>query len=256
MITFISCAKTMAMESRAGVPSFAEPQYIRHAEEIAEKLAAMSAEDLMDTLKVSPRIAEENRARYAGIVHGEAELMPALSAYTGIVFKHIHPEDFSTEDWEYANRHLRITSFLYGLVKPLDMISPYRLEGNVTLWNGASGSVFRYWQPVLTDNFIREIKADGGILMNLASGEMKKLFNWKKVESEVKVILPEFLMRGNDGKAKTVTIYAKMCRGEMTRHIILDRIDNPEELKDFRHDGFTFCPELSSDTKYVFIKEM
>ena len=253
-MTFISCAKTMATESELAVPFFAEPQYLSHAEEIAGKLAAFSAEELMDMLKISPQIALENKARYSSIIHGETEMMPALAAYTGIVFKHINPSDFSAEDLEYAHRHLRITSFLYGLLRPMDMISPYRLEGNVTLWDGGHKPVFKYWAPLLTDNFIEEIKADGGVLVNLASGEMKKLFDWKKIESSVKVIQPEFLMCGKDGKTRTVTIYAKICRGEMTRRIMLDRINSPEDLKEFRHDGFEFSPDLSTGTGYVFIK--
>lgn len=255
MITFISCAKTMASEVLARVPRVTEPKYLHHAQGLAERLATFSVEELMDTLKVSPAIAAENQLRYRSIVSGDAEMMPAIFAYTGMVFKHIAPHSLSMQDLEYAYAHLRITSFLYGLLRPLDAISPYRLEGGVTLDRDTGKSMFNYWQPILTDDFIDEIKASGGTLVNLASGEMKSLFDWKKVESAVNVVQPEFLMQGKDGKTKTVVVYAKMCRGEMVRHILLNRINSPEDLKSFEWDGFRYDRERSSDTKYVFIKQ-
>ena len=86
--------------------------------------------------------------------------------------------------------------------------------------------MFDYWKPILTDTFIKEIKAKGGILINLASGEMKDLFDWKRVEQEVQVITPEFQV-WKKGKLTTVVVYAKMCRGELTRFIIKNRIENP-----------------------------
>lgn len=255
MITFISCAKTMASEVSARVPRITKPQYQNHAQDLAERLATFSVEELMDTLKVSLTIAEENQLRYRNIVAGDAEMMPAIFAYTGMVFKHIDPYSLSTQELEYAHGHLRITSFLYGLLRPLDVISPYRLEGGVTLDRDTGKSMFNYWQPILTDNFIDEIKASGGTLVNLASGEMKSLFDWKKIESAVNVVQPEFLVHGKDGKTKTVTVYAKMCRGEMTRYIITNRISDPEDLKSFEWDGFGYDRERSSDTKYIFIKQ-
>ena len=103
----------------------------------------------------------------------------------GAVFKRILPKDFSAEDFRYAQEHLRITSFLYGLLRPLDGIKPYRLEGDVRLPEKGGISMFDYWKPLLTDYFIEEIKNCGGVLINLASAEMKDLFDWKRVEQEV-----------------------------------------------------------------------
>ena len=105
--------------------------------------------------------------------------------------KRILPKDFTADDFRYAQEHLRITSFLYGLLRPLDGIRPYRLEGDVRLPEKGGITMFDYWKPLLTDYFIEEIKKRGGILVNLASGEMKDLFDWKRVESEVRVITPD-----------------------------------------------------------------
>ena len=142
------------------------------------------------------------------------------------------PKDFTADDFRYAQEHLRITSFLYGLLRPLDGIKPYRLEGDVCLPEKGGVSMFDYWKPLLTDCFIAEIKRQGGVLVNLASGEMKELFDWKRVEKEVRVVTPEFRI-WKDGGLKTVVIYAKMCRGEMVRYIIKERVDSPEGLRAF-----------------------
>lgn len=113
---------------------------------------------------------------------------------------------------------------------------------------------FDYWKPLLTDYFIEEIKKRGGILVNLASGEMKDLFDWKRVESEVCVVTPDFQV-WKGGKLKTVVIYAKMCRGEMVRHIIKNRIGCPEDLRGFSWEGFTFDEGLSTDNHLQFVLE-
>ena len=127
----------------------------------------------------------------------------------------------------------------------------YRMEGDIKLPERGGISMFDYWKPILTDTFIKEIKARGGILINLASGEMKDLFDWKRVEQEVQVITPEFQV-WKKGKLTTVVVYAKMCRGELTRFIIKNRIENPGDLKGFKWEGFSFDAGHSTDTHYLF----
>ena len=168
------------------------------------------------------------------------------------MFKRIHPADFTAEDFRYAQQHLLITSFLYGLLRPLDSIQNYRLEGNVRLPEHERKTMFEYWRPLLTDYFIDAIQQQGGILVNLASGEMKDLFDWEKVCREVQVVTPEFYTLKN-GKPTTVVIYAKMCRGEMTRFILKNRITHPEQLKEFEWEGFSYCKTSSNKNTFRFI---
>lgn len=267
MLTFISCAKTMAPGASVATPFQTEPQYINQAKLYASAMASCSEEELMDMLHVSGQIAGTVRKYYTDIVRGEAELIPAILAYTGAVFKRISPKDFSAEDFAFTQEHLRITSFLYGLLRPLDLISPYRLEGNAILhMSGSSAAqkqtednggkdMFSRWRPVLTDGFISEIRTRGGILVNLASEEMKDLFDWKRVCSEVSVVRPEFRTRTPEGKLKTIVIYAKMCRGEMTRMIIRQQIQDPEALKGFCWEGFCYDRSLSTPDRMFFVKE-
>lgn len=251
MLTFISCAKTMAEIREDSSREMTEPRYGDHALHLGREIARMSGEELGRILRVSPRIAAENRRRYLDLVPGTAPRTEALSAYTGVVFQHIAPENFTEEDWAYAREHLRITSFLYGLLRPTDGIAPYRMEGDARLECNDGRTLFEYWREVLTGDFIAEIKARGGILMNLASAEMKGLFDWKRVEREVRVITPEFKVWKGD-RLSTIVIYAKMCRGEMTRHILKNRIEDPTRLRDFEWEGFAFDPERSDERHYMF----
>lgn len=249
MQILLSCAKTMADRSAIRTPRMTEPAFRAAADAAAAALAALSVDDLARLLHVNRTIAAENRRRYASF--HDAEALPALAAYTGIVFKRIDPANFTSEDFEYAQKHLNITSFLYGLLRPLDAIRPYRLEGDAILPGDEEQTRFSYWQQRLTAPFIRNILEDDCVLLNLASGEMKRLFDWKRICRDVRVITPEFRIREGD-RLKTVVVYTKMCRGEMTRFALKERIDNPELLKSFEWEGFRFDPVLSRGDNWIF----
>lgn len=251
MLTYISCAKTMASRTAVKVPETTVPHFHAEAVQNALDMGQFSSTDLERLLRVNTKLAAENSLRYQDFFSETNYPMPAVCAYTGAVFKRIHPNDFSADDFLYAQNHLRITSFLYGLLRPLDGIKPYRLEGDVRLPERGGMTMFDYWKPLLTDYFIAEIKQQGGVLVNLASGEMKDLFDWKRIESAVRIITPEFQVFKN-GQLKTIVIYAKMCRGEMVRYIIRNRIEQPEALKAFSWEGFTFDEERSTEERMLF----
>lgn len=250
----LSCAKTMSRKSEIKPPFATEPTYAKEASYIIGRLLQYDAEELKKILKIPDRIAAENLLRYQDFHSTTTTSLQALLAYTGIVFKNISPEDFSQEDFEYAQNHLRITSFCYGLLRPMDLIKPYRLEGDVDLSESGTENMYAYWNKRLTEGFISEIKKTGGILFNLASNEMKYLFDWKRIESECHIITPQFKLIKN-GKMKTIVIYTKMARGAMTRFILKNRIENPEILKTFTWEGFHFDPTLSDDKNYIFTLE-
>jgi cytoplasmic iron level regulating protein YaaA (DUF328/UPF0246 family) len=135
------------------------------------------------------------------------------------------------------------------MLRPLDKISLYRMEGNVEY---KGDTIFNFWKPRLTDLLIDSVKADDGILVNLASEEMKSLFDWKRVSTEVKVIEPEFMVQKN-GKLKTIVVYAKSCRGAMTRFIIKNRLTQPAELQCFEYEGFHFAAEYGDEMHPYFV---
>ena len=251
MLTFISCAKTMASRCSLKVPEVTVPHFETEAVQNALEMSQIPAIELEKLLKVNAKIAAENRIRFHDFCSEDNQPMPAIGAYTGAVLKRVLPKDFTADDFRYAQNHLRITSFLYGLLRPLDGIKPYRLEGDVRLPEKGGLSMFNYWKPLLTDYFIEEIKRRGGVLVNLASGEMKELFDWKQVEKEARVITPDFQV-WKDGQLKTIVIYAKMCRGEMVRYIIKNRIERPEDLRSFSWEGFAFDEKRSTDSHLLF----
>ena len=134
MLTFISCAKTMASHCSLKVPEVTVPYFEAEAVRNALEMSQVSAAELEKLLKVNAKIAAENKVRFHDFCSEDNHPMPAIGAYTGAVFKRILPKDFTADDFRYAQEHLRITSFLYGLLRPLDGIRPYRLEGDCLLY--------------------------------------------------------------------------------------------------------------------------
>lgn len=242
----------MSETSKVKLPLATVPRFQKEASGIALQMSQFSVGELERLLRVNAKIAVENYKRYQAFHAGAGSGTAALLAYTGIVFKRLNPKDFSASDFEYAQEHLRLTSFCYGLLRPLDVIRSYRLEGDVVLPELGNRNLFFYWQSRLTDTFIQDIKNAGGVLCNLASDEMKGLFDWKRVEKEVRVVTPEFHVWKN-GKLATVVIYTKLSRGEMARFILKNRVETPEELKGFSWEGFEFDETLSDENKLVFV---
>lgn len=251
MITFISCAKTMSPSVKVDVPYQTVPEFAVEAERNAMELAGCSMQELKQMLKISDKLVAENARRYHDFLSEGNVPHAALLSYTGVVFKHINPADFTTEDWDYAQSHLFITSFLYGLLRPLDAIRNYRLEGNVRLECNGGLTMFDFWKPLLTDFLIDCVRRDDNVLVNLASAEMKNLFDWKRVCESVEVVTPDFAVNKGDS-TKTVVIYAKMCRGEMLRYIVKNRITDPMQLRDFKWNGFSFSGEAGGDGNLLF----
>ena len=144
MQILISCAKTMATTDTGIVPALSQPLFADVADRLAAQLAALSTEELGRMLRVNARLAAENRRRF--LAFHDAPRQAALAAYTGIVFKRIDPQTFSDADFAWAQEHLNITSFLYGLLRPLDAIRPYRLEGDAVLPATGERTLFELWQ--------------------------------------------------------------------------------------------------------------
>lgn len=150
----------------------------------------------------------------------------------------------SEESLEYAQKHLWITCFLYGLLRPLDGIVPYRMEHCVSLEATNDKPINQFWKDKLTDVLIDSVKADDGILIHLSTEEYEHLFDWKRVCKEIKVIQPLFYVRQKDGRLKMQAVWAKSCRGAMVRYILNNQLLTPEELAGFSYEGFEYEPEL------------
>ncbi len=248
MQILLACAKIMNDTTEVKTPLVSEPKFLKEAEHFALLMSQRSVEELMDMFHCSRQLAIDNKVRY-GRFFADNEKFPAILAYFGQAYKCLQAQTFDDNDFLFAQQHLWMTSFLYGLLRPLDMIHPYRMEGKVEL-DGMT--MFNHWKPLLTDVLIESVKADDGILVHLATEEMQHLFDWKKVCKEVTLVQPQFLVVKN-GKLKSVTVYAKSCRGAMTRFIIKNRLHSPEALQGFEYEGFVFKPEHGDTSHPHFI---
>jgi len=232
--------------------SLSTPRFLNEADAFARDMAQYSAETIAEMLGCSQQIAAQNRLRFMQYFD-EKPRMPAILAYHGQAYKHLQAETLNVDDLYYSQGKLWITSFLYGLLRPLDGILPYRMEGHVVLPSGAGQNMFGFWKSRLTDVLIDAVKADDGILLHLATEEYQHLFDWQRVRKEVRIIQPLFYVRkGNDLKIQAV--WAKTCRGAMTRFIIENRIDKPEDLSAFSYEGFEYEPTLGEPDYPHFIR--
>ena len=232
--------------------SLSTPRFLNEAESFARDMAQYSAETIAEMLGCSQQIAAQNRLRFMQFFDEKPKL-PAILAYHGQAYKHLIAETLNVDELKYSQGKLWITSFLYGLLRPLDSILPYRMEGHVELPSGAGQNMFGFWKSRLTDVLIDAVKADDGILIHLATEEYQHLFDWQRVRKEVRIIQPLFYVRkGSDLKIQAV--WAKTCRGAMTRFIIDNRIDKPEDLNAFSYEGFIYEPTLGEPDFPHFIK--
>ena len=229
------------------------PRFLNEAEAFARDMAQYSAETIAEMLGCSQQIAVQNRLRFMQFFDEKPKL-PAILAYHGQAYKHLKAETLNVDDLTYSQGKLWITSFLYGLLRPLDGILPYRMEGLVELPSGEGQNMIGFWKSRLTDMLIDSVKADDGILIHLATEEYQHLFDWQRVRREVRIIQPLFYVRkGKDLKIQAV--WAKTCRGAMTRFIIENRITNPDYLNAFNYEGFEYEPSLGEPGFPHFIKQ-
>ena len=228
------------------------PHFQSVANTLAAEMAQMDVEELTRQLDCNGKIAAANRKRYQDF-HA-AEKMPAILAYNGQAYKHLRANTLSEEALAYAQEHLWITCFLYGLLRPLDGIVPYRMEHCVTLEATRDKPVNQFWKDKLTQVLIDSVKADDGILIHLSTEEYEHLFDWKRVCREVKVVHPLFYVRQKDGNLKIQTVWAKSCRGAMTRFILNNRPVTSQELTAFSYEGFEYTPRLGEELFPHFVR--
>lgn len=228
------------------------PRFLDIAQMLAGDLRHLGAERLSELFSCSPKIGEMNRRRFGVFGTDEAEITPAIFAYYGQAYKHLKADLMSLEDLRWANGHIWISSCLYGLLRPLDGINPYRMEGGFGLPSTAGIKVNDFWKPLLTDVLIDSVKADDGCLVYLDTEEFRSLFDWSRVVREVPVIIePEFHVV-RDGKPTTPAVWAKTCRGAMARYIVENRISGISGLKAFSYEGFSLSDRAGG--AFVFEK--
>lgn len=250
----ILLANAKIMFEHSEVKPLSVPMFQSIANDLAMEMAACDIDTLAKELDCSRKLAAENWQRYQNFFN--AEKIPAIIAYNGQAYKHLKAKTLNKEALSFGQGHLWITCFLYGLLRPMDGIVPYRMEHCVELDVTDNKPVNTFWKDKLTDVLINSVKSDDGILVHLSTEEYEHLFDWQRVKREVKVIHPLFYVRQKDGGLKMQAVWAKSCRGAMVRFILQNHITNPNELKAFSYEGFDYNPHIGEELYPHFIREI
>ena len=253
MIIVISTSKTLDFSANQ-FRTYTQPRQLKQSQELIDTVKQLSSEDLAYLMKISPKLSKLNWQRYQNFRQPFTlkNAKQALLAFKGDVYGGIDTDNYSADDFAFAQQHLRILSGLYGALKPLDLIQPYRLEMGTRLQNKTGKNLYEFWNTqvskLLNQDFIKDSPA---VLINLASTEYFKVIKTQALNAE---ILTVSFKENKAGVYKTIGIYAKRARGLMTDFIIKNKLTETEQIKAFNHENYGFNQSLSSEKEWVFIR--
>jgi len=249
----LSPAKTLDFETPAPTTETSKPVLLREASTLAKLMKTKSEQDLAGMMKISPKLAALNHERFQTWTPARGALKQSLFAFRGDVYQGLQADTFSTQDIRFAQKHLRMLSGLYGLLKPLDLIKPYRLEMGTRLGNQRGADLYDFWQVALAKKLLEDLDSQAKpVVINLASNEYFKAVDVSAL-GQVQIINPVFKDTSN-GRLKIISFFAKRARGAMANFVIKQRIKQPEKLKTFDTDGYQYQPDLSTETDWVFAR--
>lgn len=256
MLAIISPAKTLDFESAVPKFEFSQPHLTDYSCQLIDICRQLSPAQIGSLMSISDKLAGLNFARFAEWqkTHNEQNARAAIYAFKGDVYTGFDVETLAEQDVLFAQQHLRMLSGLYGLLKPLDLMQPYRLEMGTKLANPKGKDLYAFWGNVITKALQQAIEEQGdNLLINLASDEYYK--SVKEEQLNASIIKPVFLDNKN-GKYKVISFYAKKARGLMCRYIIQNRLTQVEQLKDFDLGGYWFDATSSTATELVFKRDV
>ena len=256
MLAIISPAKTLDFESAVRNLPVSQPHLTDYSEQLIEICRQLSPQDLSSLMSISDKLAGLNAARFAEWTksHNEKNSRAAIWAFKGDVYTGLDADSLTDEDVQFAQRHLRMLSGLYGLLKPLDLMQPYRLEMGTRLANPKGKDLYAFWGDIITQSVQQALDEQGDrVLINLASDEYYK--SVKESQLEAQIVKPVFLDNKN-GKYKVVSFYAKKASGLMCRFIIQNRLERVEQLKEFDLGGYWFDSASSTEKEFVFKRDI
>lgn len=256
MLMILSPAKTLDYESLVPVLPLTTPDFLPQSRALIAILRDLSVQDVASLMDISDKLAALNVARYADWSprFTDKNSRAAILAFKGDVYEGMAAWTFTPDDHVFAQQHLRILSGLYGLLRPLDRLQPYRLEMGTALNNPAGKNLYAFWGDTLAAALNTALAEQGDdVLVNLASDEYHKAALTKVLSA--RVITPQF-REEKDGQFKMVSFYAKRARGLMTSHIVRHRLQRVEDLKDFSAAGYCFNKKLSGGDTLVFTRKM
>jgi len=251
MLILLSPAKSLNETPVAADMPVSEPRLMKETQTLLKTTKKLTAADLKALMGISDKLAELNRERFA---HFEAQAVtPAAMLFDGDVYTGLKARDLGPEARDFAQDHVRILSGLYGLLRPLDGIRPYRLEMGTSLKTAAGDSLYAFWGERIARQITEDAKAAGtDTVLNLASQEYARAALTKGLK--LRVITVKFLEIKGD-KTRMISFFAKKARGLMARYIIDNRLTDAESAKGFDYEGYRFVPEQSDDRQWTFSRK-
>ena len=247
MRIILSPAKKMQHDENG--PAYRDlPIYLSDAEKIKDSLKEKSFSELKALWACNEKITEQNIERLSSM-DLRGKLTPAILSYDGIAYQYMAPTVFETEMLSYVQEHLRILSGFYGIVRPMDGVTPYRLEMQAKLGIDGAKNLYEYWG----DRLYKEVRDSSGIIINLASKEYAKCIE-KYLQPGDRYITCNFFEE-QEGKLVQKGVYCKMARGEMVRFMAENRVEEPEGIKQFSVMRYRFSEALSSEKEYIFMRK-
>jgi len=255
MLTVISPAKTLDFESPALTEEFSQPTHLHQSRKLMRHLRKFSSTDISQLMNVSSDIADLNvkRNRRWKTPFTPDNAKQALFAFRGDVYNGLDADSMNSDNIRFAQKHLRMLSGLYGLLRPLDLMQAYRLEMGSRLQTDQGNNLYQFWDMRLTRALNTELKqTDSKVLLNLASHEYFKAIKSKSIRG--RIITPVF-KDYHQGSYQVIGFFAKKARGLMARHIIDAQINEAEAIKHFSSEGYSYNPSLSNEDEWVFSRK-
>jgi cytoplasmic iron level regulating protein YaaA (DUF328/UPF0246 family) len=254
MLMVISPAKTLDYESPLPTTTYTQPEFLDSACELIDHLKELEPHQVSNLMSISDKLGQLNAERFRNwrTPFTPDDARQAILAFKGDVYTGLDAYQFNEDDFAFAQKHLRMLSGLYGMLRPLDLMQPYRLEMGTRLSNARGKDLYAFWGSRITDEINRLLAADSGVLINLASNEYFK--SVKKKDLEGRLITPQFKDWKN-GQYKMISFYAKKARGLMCQYAIRNRITQAEDLKGFNLEGYYFSESQSDENNWVFLRD-
>jgi cytoplasmic iron level regulating protein YaaA (DUF328/UPF0246 family) len=252
MLMIISPAKTLDFEEVSIDLRLTTPKFLTEAKVLIDELRKKTPEDISRLMKINLQLAELNHTRYFQWKEDMSDIdKQAILAFKGEVYRGLKANEMTVEELEYADSHLRILSGLYGILRPLDAIKPYRLEMGIKLKSGASKDLYGFWQDKIAKDIDSELENHKNkIILNLASEEY-----YKVVKGYVKNPVTNITFKDRKaGVYKIIPVYAKKARGLMASYIIKNKVESLEEIKNFDLEDYSYSEEMSSKNNLVFLR--
>lgn len=254
MITILSPAKSLNFKSQTQTQKYSYSDFLKESSILISTLQKYSPGNLRELMKISDGLGELNFIRYQNwqTEHSLENARQAILAFNGEVYNGLKANTISPEKLLFAQNNVRILSGLYGILRPLDLIQPYRLEMGTKLSIKKHKNLYSYWGDKISDTLLTELQSHKHpVIVNLASNEYSKAAMLGKFENNL--VTPVFKEYKNDSY-KVITVYAKKARGLMTRYIIDNEVNNPEDLKAFDWEDYAYSENLSTKSNWVFTR--